>query len=86
MQVAYWCRSLQEETKVCYLNADVGDRAKQVLRFLPKIASIHDIAVMNIVSKHAPVSVLYQKSFSGSLDSLEPTNPTNFGISYAKIN
>lgn len=35
---------------MCYLNADMGDRANQVLHFLPKIATADDLVVMNIVS------------------------------------
>lgn len=49
-QVAYWCRSFQEDTKICYLNADEGPRADHVLRFLPSLASSSDIVIMNIVS------------------------------------
>ena len=34
---------------MCYLNADKGPRANQVLHFLPRLASKDDIVVMNVV-------------------------------------
>jgi len=49
VQSAYWCKGYQEDTTICYLNADYGKRAASVVRFLPRLTSPGDIIVMNIV-------------------------------------
>lgn len=56
LQVAYWCRGFEGDMKVCYLNADLGNRLVRVIDFLPQLSSQHDIALMNIVSFLLPRS------------------------------
>lgn len=47
-RVAYWCRSFQNDTTLCYINADTGKRTANVVKFLPRLVSRDDIVVMNI--------------------------------------
>ena len=50
MQGAWWCRSFQEDTTLCYVNADFGKRAATVLKTLPRLTAKDDIVVLNIVT------------------------------------
>ena len=54
-QVAYWCRGFEGDLKVCYLNADLADRAIRVVHLLPRLSSQHDVVIMNIVSFPLPI-------------------------------
>lgn len=61
-RVAYWCRGFEGDMKVCYLNADLGNRLVRVIDFLPQLSSQHDIALMNIGMHFNNLTELHEAS------------------------